>query len=119
MSDAKILNTAQNHGPWRSRWLAPVPIALSVFLLLLLLVAVWLILRRGSGEQEVEPVVEVEVAPTERVEVREYVEGGGTLNALPGHEASFSAATAGKVTHVLVQVGQHVSAGQTLALLDR
>jgi HlyD family secretion protein len=119
MSDAQILNSVQNPEPRRSRWLAPVPIALSVFLLLLLLVAVWLIIRRGSGEQEVEPVVEVVVAPTERVEVREYVEGGGTLNALPGHEASFSAATAGKVTHVLVQVGQHVTAGQTLALLDR
>jgi multidrug efflux pump subunit AcrA (membrane-fusion protein) len=119
MSDAQILNSAQNPEPRRSRWLAPVPIAMGVFLLLILLVAVWLIVRRGSGEQEVEPVVEVEVAPTERAEVREYVEGGGTLNALPGHEASFSAATAGKVTRVLVQVGQHVTAGQTLALLDR
>lgn len=119
MSDARILNSAQDREPRRSRWLAPVPIALSVSLLLLLLIAVWLIVRRGSGEQEVEPVVEVEVAPAERTEVREYVEAGGTLNALPGHEASFSAATAGKVTRVLVQVGQHVTAGQTLALLDR
>lgn len=119
MSDANILSSAQNREPQRARWLAPVPIAVGVFLLLVLLIAVWLIVRRGSGEQEVEPVVEVEVAPSERVEVREYVEGSGTLNALPGHEASFSAATAGKVTRVLVQVGQHVTAGQTLALLDR
>ena len=102
-----------------SRWLAPLPITVAVCLLLLLLIVVWLIARRSSAEQQVEPVVEVEVAPTERLEVREYVEAGGTLNALPGHEASFSAATAGKVTHVLVQVGQHVGAGQTLAELDR
>ena len=119
MNEAQPLNSFERPEPRRSRWLAPLPIALGIFLLLLLLVAVWLIVRRGSGEQEVEPVVEVEVAPTERAEVREYVEGGGTLNALPGREASFSAATAGKVTHVLVQVGQHVTAGQTLALLDR
>ena len=119
MNEAQPINSFEKPEPRRSRWLAPVPITLSVFLLLLLLVVVWLIVRRGSGEQAVEPVVEVEVAPTERAEVREYVEGGGTLNALPGREASFSAATAGKVTHVLVQVGQHVTAGQTLALLDR
>lgn len=101
------------------RWLSPVPITIGVLLLLLLLVFAWLILRRSSADQDVEPVVEVEVAPAERIEVREYVEAGGTLNALPGHEASFSAATAGKVTRVLVQVGQHVSAGQALAELDR
>jgi HlyD family secretion protein len=99
------------------RWLVPTVIVVS--LLLVLLVVVWLIVRRGSGEQEVEAIVEVEVAPVQRGEVREYVEGGGTLNALPGREASFSAATAGKATRVLVQVGQHVSKGQVLAELDR
>lgn len=101
------------------RWLSPLPVAIAGVLLLLLLLAGWLILRRTSAEQEVEPVVEVEIAPATRVEVREYVEAGGTLNALPGREASFSAATAGKVTRVLVQVGQHVSVGQTMAELDR
>jgi len=103
----------------RIRWLSPVPITIGVLLLLLLLVLGWLILRPRSAAEEVEPIVEVEVTPAERLEVREYVEAGGTLNALPGHEASFSAATAGKVTRVLVQVGQHVSAGQALAELDR
>lgn len=102
-----------------SRWLAPLPIAIGVVLLVLLLLGAWLILRRSSGEQEVEPVVEVEVTPTERAEMREYVEAGGTLNALPGHEASFSSASAGRATRVLVQVGQYVRAGQTLAELDR
>jgi multidrug efflux pump subunit AcrA (membrane-fusion protein) len=102
-----------------TRWLSPVPITIGVFFLLLLLLVGWLVLRRSSAEEEIEPVVEVEVAPAQRLEIREYVEAGGTLNALPGHEASFSAATAGRVTRVLVQVGQHVSAGQTLAELDR
>jgi multidrug efflux pump subunit AcrA (membrane-fusion protein) len=102
-----------------SRWLAPLPITIIVVLFLFLIAAVWLIARHSSGEDEVEPIVEVEVATPQRLEVREYVEGGGTLNAMPGHEASFSAATAGKVARVLVQVGQHVGAGQTLALLDR
>jgi multidrug efflux pump subunit AcrA (membrane-fusion protein) len=101
----------------RPRWI--VPFAVGVSLLLVLLVVVWLIVRRSSGEQEVEAIVEVEVAPVQRGEVREFVEGGGTLNALPGREASFSGATAGKVTHVLVQVGQHVAKGQVLAELDR
>ena len=103
----------------RSPWLAPMPIVLGVLLLLLILLVAWLIVRRSSGEQEVEPVVEVEVTPVERAEMREFVEAGGTLNAPPGHEASFSAASAGRVTRVLVQVGQNVRAGQTLAELDR
>ena len=80
----------------RSRWLAPLPIATAVFLLVLILLGAWLILRRSSGEQEVEPIVEVEVTPAERMEMREYVEAGGTLNAPPGHEASFSSASAGR-----------------------
>ena len=103
----------------RSRWLAPLPITVGVFLLVLLVLGAWLIVRRSSGEQEVEPIVEVEVAPAERAEMREYVQAGGTLNALPGHEASFSSASAGRATRVLVQVGQRVRAGQTLAELDR
>jgi HlyD family secretion protein len=102
-----------------SRWLAPAPIAIAIILIVLVLVGLWIVIRRSSGEEEVEPIVEVEVAPTQRMEIRQYVEAGGTLNAMPGHEASFSAATAGKITHVLVQVGQEVTAGQTLALLDR
>jgi HlyD family secretion protein len=101
------------------RRLAPLPIAIGLALIVLLVIVAWFIARRGAAEQEVEPIVEVEVAPSTRAEVREYVEAGGTLNALPGHEASFSAATAGRVTRVLVQVGQRVSAGQTLAELDR
>jgi len=101
------------------RRLRPLPIAIAAIVVVFLIVGIWIIARRGAGEEEVEPIVEVEVAPTQRLEVREYVEGNGSLNAMPGHEASFSAATAGKVTHVLVQVGQHVSAGQTVALLDR
>jgi HlyD family secretion protein len=103
----------------RSQWLRPAPIAIVLVVLVLILIAVWLIIRRAASEKEVEPIVEVQVAPTTRAEVREYVEAGGTLNAQPGHEASFSSASAGKVTHVMVQVGQHVSAGQTLAELDR
>jgi HlyD family secretion protein len=120
MSDAEGSKSPNYEtAPRGARWLAPVPIAIAVSLLLVLLVVVWLVARRGSGAAEVEPVVEVEVLPVQRGEVREYVEGGGTLNALPGREASFSAATAGKVTRVLVQVGQHVSTGQVLAELDR
>src|SRR5882724_708307 len=123
MSDDQPLDSVKYHEPTASgtasgpRW--PVLIAIGVILLLGLLVVAWLIARRGGAEKEVEPVVEVEVAASQRAEVRAYVEGGGTLNALPGREASFSGATAGKVTHVLVQVGQHVTTGQTLAELDR
>jgi multidrug efflux pump subunit AcrA (membrane-fusion protein) len=105
--------------PRSPRWLAPLPIGIGVFLIVLILLGAWLILRRRGAEPEVEPIVEVEVAPSERVEMREYVEAGGTLNALPGHEASFSSASAGRASRVLVQVGQHVRAGQTMAELDR
>jgi len=85
----------------------------------LLIIIVWLVMRRGGETLTVEPIVEVEVTPSSRAEVREYVEAAGTLNAMPGHEASFSAATSGRVTHVLVQVGTYVRAGQTLAELDK
>ena len=88
MSNDQPLDSVENYEPVARgpRWL--VPIAIGVSLLLVLLVVVWLIARRGSAEHEVEPVVEVEVAATDRGEVREYVEGGGTLNALPGREAA-------------------------------
>jgi multidrug efflux pump subunit AcrA (membrane-fusion protein) len=119
MSDAQPLDAVEYHEPSPRGRRGLVLIALGLGLLLVLLAVVWLIARRSSAEKEVEPVVEVQVASVERGEVRDYVEGGGTLNAPPGHEASFSAATAGKVSHVLVQVGQHVIAGQTLAELDR
>ncbi|MFN2598949.1 MAG: efflux RND transporter periplasmic adaptor subunit [Pyrinomonadaceae bacterium] len=93
--------------------------AAAAALILIALVVVLVVRSRSSDEAEVEPVVEVEVATPARAELREYVEGTGTLNALPGHEASFSAATAGRVARVLVQVGEHVRAGQVVAELDR
>jgi hypothetical protein len=68
-----------------SRWLTPVPITIAIILIVLVLVGLWIVIRRSSGEEEVEPIVEVEVAPTQRMEIRQYVEAGGTLNAMPGH----------------------------------
>lgn len=118
MKGAQPFGTGYDERP-RSRWFRPLPIIVGVFLILLIVVGAWLILRRNSGETEVEPIVEVEVAPIVRAEMREYIEAGGTLNAPPGHEASFSSATAGRASRVLVQVGQHVRAGQTMAELDR
>jgi HlyD family secretion protein len=127
ISDSHESNEAQGAQPFgagydgqrRPRWLGPLAIVAGLFLLLLIVVGAWLIIRRSSGEEEVEPIVEVEVTPVTRAEMRDYVEAGGTLAALPGHEASFSSASAGRVTRVMVQVGQHVRAGQTLAELDR
>ncbi len=101
----------------RPRRVGPVAVA-AVAVVALALIA-WLVGGRAKEETETVAVVEVEVVPSARAEMREYVEAAGTLNALPGHEASFSAATAGKVTRVLVQVGDHVRAGQVLAELDR
>jgi multidrug efflux pump subunit AcrA (membrane-fusion protein) len=103
----------------RPRGLTPTAIVALVAIIVAALVVFLLIRSRSAAETETEAVVEVEVANSERVEVREYVEATGTLNAMPGHEASFSAATAGRATRVLVQVGQHVRAGQTLAELDK
>lgn len=103
----------------RRRWLAPLPIGAAVSLVALFGLLGWFVDRRAKEEPEEAAVVEVEVAPGMRTEMREYVETTGTLNALPGREASFSAATAGRVTRVLVEVGDQVRAGQTLAELDR
>ncbi|MGI8655047.1 MAG: efflux RND transporter periplasmic adaptor subunit [Pyrinomonadaceae bacterium] len=95
-------------------------LVIAASLLALCLLVAWLAVHRAKNETEAaEAIVEVEVAPSLRTEMREYVEASGTLNALPGHEASFSASVAGRVTHVLVQTGEHVQAGQTLAELDR
>lgn len=101
----------------RPRWVGPVTVA-AVAVAALALIA-WLVGGRAKEEPETVVVVEVAVASSARAEMREYVEAAGTLNALPGHETSFSAATAGKVTRVLAQVGEHVRAGQVLAELDR
>ncbi|HVG28696.1 MAG TPA: efflux RND transporter periplasmic adaptor subunit [Pyrinomonadaceae bacterium] len=102
-----------------ARRLSPLPVVLILATLAVAVAAILIVRSRGAAEAEAEPVVEVEVATTSRAEVREYVEATGTLNAMPGHEASFSAATAGRVTRVLAQVGQNVRAGQVLAELDR
>jgi multidrug efflux pump subunit AcrA (membrane-fusion protein) len=103
----------------RPRRLSPVPVIIIVALVVIAAVIALIIRNRGEQETETEAVVEVEVASPTRVEVREYVEATGTLNAMPGHEASFSAATAGRAARVLVQVGQRVRAGQPVAELDR
>jgi multidrug efflux pump subunit AcrA (membrane-fusion protein) len=101
------------------RRLSPAAVVAVVALVVIAAVVALVVRGRGGEEKEPEPVVEVEVATPSRAEVREYVEGTGTLNAMPGHEASFSAATAGRVARVLVQVGQRVRAGQPVAELDR
>ena len=95
------------------------PLVIIVCALALVILIAWLFINRNKEQPEEEAVVEVEAAQTARTEMREYVEASGTLNAMPGHEASFSAATAGRVTRVLVQVGDYVRAGQTLAELDK
>jgi multidrug efflux pump subunit AcrA (membrane-fusion protein) len=95
------------------------PVIIILAMLAVAVVVILIVRNRSAAETETEAVVEVEVASSERAEMREYVEATGTLNAMPGHEASFSAATAGRVTRVLAQVGQNVRAGQTLAELDR
>src|SRR5882672_1960357 len=99
MNDAQPLDSVKDHDPppQGPRRFFGVAIAIGAGLLLVLLLVVWMVVRRSAAEQEVAPLVEVEVAPAERREIRQYVEGGGALNALPGHEAGFSAATAGKV----------------------
>jgi HlyD family secretion protein len=102
-----------------ARRLSPLPVVIILAMLAVAVVSILIVRNRGAAETETEAVVEVEVAPSERAEMREYVEATGTLNAMPGHEASFSAATAGRVTRVLTQVGQNVRAGQVLAELDR
>jgi multidrug efflux pump subunit AcrA (membrane-fusion protein) len=103
------------------RRLSNLSLALIAALVCLLIVAlIWFIRSRNQQQTPEEAAVaEVEVVHTARREMREYVESGGTLNAMPGREASFSAAVGGRVTRVLVQVGEHVRAGQTLAELDR
>jgi HlyD family secretion protein len=95
-----------------------VVIATAVVLLLVAIVA-WRLSSQTDERAEAAPTVEVEVTRSVRAEMREYVEVSGTLNAMPGREASFSAPTGGRVTHVLVEVGNHVNAGQTLAELDK
>lgn len=104
--------------PPSRRRVMPVVIVAIVAIVVLLIVVVWLLKSRGEDKPE-ETIVEVEVSRTAKAEMREYVEASGTLNAMPGHEASFSAATSGRVTRVLVKVGDQVKAGQTIAELDR
>jgi multidrug efflux pump subunit AcrA (membrane-fusion protein) len=103
----------------RTRRLSPAAIVAIIAIVAITIIVFLYVRARSAEEKAPEPVVEVEVATPTRAEVREYVEATGTLNAMPGHEASFSAATGGRVARVLVQVGEQVRAGQTLAQLDR
>jgi multidrug efflux pump subunit AcrA (membrane-fusion protein) len=102
-----------------ARRLSMLPVVVILAMLAVAVTIILLVRGRGAAESEPEAVVEVEVAPSQRAEMREYVEATGTLNAMPGHEASFSAAAAGRVTRVVAQVGQNVRAGQVLAELDK
>jgi HlyD family secretion protein len=122
MTDSHASTNSSNEARERrpARRPAPLSLALIAALVCLLVISVvWFIRGRTQEQPEEASVAEVEVARTARREMREYVESGGTLNAMQGRAASFSAAVGGRVTRVLVQVGEHVRAGQTLAELDR
>ena len=86
---------------------------------LILLVLVVIINGAGSNPAKrqvlVEPVA-VEVTPVAAATLEEIVSAVGTVNA--ARDVMVSAETAGRITNVLVKVGDHVRAGQVLVQVD-
>lgn len=70
----------------------------------------------AAGE---EAAVTVQVVPAERRNIDVTVAGLGRCDALPQHLATLSAAVEGPVTRLLVEQGEHVTAGQPIVELDR
>jgi cobalt-zinc-cadmium efflux system membrane fusion protein len=72
----------------------------------------------AAAEEAVPPVVGARTAVVTARPFTETVSAIGTVEARAGHVASLGAPAQGRVTRVLVAVGQRVSAGQPLVELD-
>ncbi len=75
--------------------------------------------KKDQPEKEVTPTFVVEVGAPQLKTIRETMTLDGTFLISQGNLARLSAAVAGRLTDVLVKEGDHVSAGQVLARVDR
>lgn len=72
----------------------------------------------GEETADGEAAVTVRVVAAERRNIDVTVAGLGRCDALPEHRATLSAAVEGPVAELLVQQGEHVTAGQPVVNLD-
>jgi len=77
--------------------------------------------KKQEPDEEEETVasnVEVGVAKVEQGTIRQIVETGGTLNALPDRDVKVSSLVAGRITELHAIEGETVTSGQVLAKID-
>jgi RND family efflux transporter MFP subunit len=74
---------------------------------------------RAEDEQAVPAVVQADVATVRAEPFTETVDAIGTVTGRPGASASLSAPANARVARVLASVGERVSAGQPLVVLDQ
>ncbi len=72
----------------------------------------------GGDEAAANVVAEVTVTRVERADIQSNLSVTGTISALPNQDVRVSSLVPGRVAHMLVAEGDHITEGQVLAKID-
>ena len=72
----------------------------------------------GGDESAANVVAEITVTHVERSDIQSTLSVSGTISALPNQDVRVSSLVPGRVAHMLVAEGDHISEGQVLAKID-
>ncbi len=72
----------------------------------------------GGDEAAANVVAEVTVTRVQRADIQSTLSVSGTISALPNQDVRVSSLVPGRVAHMLVAEGDHISEGQALAKID-
>jgi len=72
----------------------------------------------GGDEAAARVVAEVTVTRVERTDIQSTLSVTGTISALPNQDVRVSSLVPGRVAHMLVAEGDHITEGQLLAKID-
>jgi len=72
----------------------------------------------GGDEAAANVIAEVTVTRVQRADIQSTLSVTGTISALPNQDVRVSSLVPGRVAHMLVAEGDHISEGQALAKID-
>jgi membrane fusion protein (multidrug efflux system)/multidrug efflux system membrane fusion protein/cobalt-zinc-cadmium efflux system membrane fusion protein len=72
----------------------------------------------GGDEAAANVVAEITVTRVERADIQSTLSVSGTISALPNQDVRVSSLVPGRVAHMAVAEGDHISEGQVLAKID-
>jgi len=72
----------------------------------------------GGDEAAANVVAEVTVTRVQRADIQSTLSVSGTISALPNQDVRVSSLVPGRVAHMLVAEGDHISEGQAVAKID-